>query len=186
MRAQVARGATGLADVAGVPQNGDMTVASPTTGLAVPRLDAVPRLRCTSCGTPAAGPEPYCAHCGALVAIPVATGLASAAATRSLRLAILVVVANLLVGGATFGVVYLVADAARLSEAALGLEALRFAIVGALVVLAVRAGVHGLRETAGGRLARRGRAIAGIVVASFFGLLVTLSLVATAVLALAL
>src|SRR5690606_1228260 len=95
-------------------------------------------------------------------------------------------VANVLVGGATFGVVYLVADAARLPEAALGLEALRFAIVGALVVLAVRAGVHGLRETAGGRLARRGRAIAGIVVASFFGLLVTLSLVATAVLALAL
>lgn len=160
-----------------------MTVAAPSTGFAVPRLDAATRLKCATCGTSAAGPEPYCAHCGALVAIPTARGLASAWATRALRLAILVVAANILVGGATFGVVYLVADSARLPEAALGLEALRFAVVGTLVALAVRAGVRGIRETADGRVRRRGWAIAGIVVAGFFGVLVTLSLVATAVFA---
>lgn len=160
-----------------------MTVASPTTGFAVPRLDPDLRLRCAACGTAASRPEPYCAHCGTAVAVPTAAGLASASATRTLRLAILVVVANILVGGATFGVVYLVADSARLAEAALGLEALRFAVVGTLVALAIRAGIRGLRETADGRLRRRGWAIAGIVIASFFGVLVTLSLLATAVLA---
>ena len=160
---------------------GGMTVAYPTAGMRVPQLDAA--LVCSSCGTRAATREPFCAHCGSRVAVPVESGMASVAATRSLQLALLVVGANVLVGGATFGVVFLVADAARLTEAALGLELLRFLVIGSLVVLAIRAGIRGIRETSDGRLRRRSWAIAGISVAGFFGLLVTLSLVATAVLA---
>lgn len=164
------------------PRMGAMTVAYPPAGIRVPQLDAA--LTCSSCGTRAATREPFCAHCGSRVAVPVEAGMASVAATRSLQLALLVVVANVLVGGATFGVVFLVSDAARLNEAALGLEVLRFLVVGSLVTLAIRAGIRGVRETRDGRLRRRGWAIAGICVASFFGLLVTLSLAATAVLTL--
>jgi len=50
--------------------------------------------------------------------------------------------------------------------------------VGALSALAIRHGVRGLRE------ARRGRAIAGIVIGSVFGALTAASFVATTVLTL--
>ena len=86
---------------------------------------------------------------------------------------------NILVGGMSFGVVYLVADAARLTEAAVGLEGMRLLLVGALVVLAIRRGVQGLRETRDGVLRRRGWAVAAIVISSIWGLLVTLSFAAT-------
>jgi len=56
---------------------------------------------------------------------------------------------------------------------------MRFLVVGSLVVLAIRSGVRGLRDTRDGQLRRRGWAVAGIVLASIFGLLVTLSLLAT-------
>lgn len=157
-----------------------MTVAYPTAGIAAPRLDAAPTC---PCGTRAATREPFCAHCGRRVAVPTAGGLASVAATRALQFAVIVVIANAIVGGATFAVVYLVSDAARLTEAALGLELLRLLVIGSLVATAIRFGIRGLRETADGRLRRRGWAIAGLVVAGFFGLLVALSVTATAVLA---
>lgn len=167
---------------------GVMTVA-PSTGVLIPPFDAAPRtaLRCASCGTAANVREPFCAHCGARVAIAVPRGKrpVDLAATRSLQLALLAVVVNIVLGGLAFGVVYLVADAARLTEAALGLEAMRFLVVGSLVFLAIRSGVRGLRDTRDGMLRRRGWAIAGIVVASAFGLLVTFSLVATGLLYLA-
>ena len=160
---------------------GDMTVALPTTGVAFP--PAEPALACTSCGTRAGSPrEPFCAHCGSRVAVSVKSGVASLAATRSLQFALLAVLTNILVGGASFGVVYLLSDAARLTEAALGLEALRFLIVGALLAVAIRYGVVGIRQTRDGMLRRRGWAIAGIVVAGFYGLLVAGSLAATAAL----
>jgi len=163
-----------------------MTVAYPPTGLAVPQLES-PRLEsplaCSACGTRAGSPrEPFCAHCGARVAVPVRTGVASLAATRSLQFASLAVATNVLVGGASFGVVYLLSDAARLTEAAVGLEALRLLLVGVLLVTAIRFGIRGLRQTRDGMLRRRGWAIAGIVVSGLYGLLVTGSFVATALL----
>lgn len=165
---------------------GAMTVAYPTTGIAAPQLET-PRvespLACSACGTRAGTlREPFCAHCGARVSVPVRSGIASLAATRSLQFAGLAVVVNILVGGASFGVVYLLSDAARLTEAALGLEALRFVIVGALLVVAIRYGVTGLKQTRDGMLRRRPWAILGIVVAGFYALLVSLSFAATAAL----
>ena len=162
---------------------GDMTVAYPTTGLGNPQLE-IPRvespLACTSCGTPAGSlREPFCAHCGSRVSIPVRAGVASIAATRSLQFAALAVITNILVGGATFGVVYLLQDAARLTEAAVGLEALRFLLVGVILALAIRSGVRGLKQTRDGMLRRRAWAIVGLVVAGFYALLVTGSFLAT-------
>lgn len=162
-----------------------MTVAIPTSGIALPPLES--GLACSACGTRAGSSrEPFCAHCGSRVAVAVRSGVASIAATRSLQFALLAVAANILVGGASFGVVYLLSDAARLTEAALGLEALRLVIIGALVAVAIRFGVAGIRQTRDGMLRRRGWAIAGIVVAGVYGLLVALSFTATAVISLAL
>lgn len=169
---------------------GDMTVAIPTTGIALPPLEpgrVESGVICSACGTRAESRrEPFCAHCGSRVVVPLRTGVASIAATRALQFALLAVATNILVGGASFGVVYLLSDAARLTEAALGLEALRLVIVGALVAVAVRYGIVGIRQTRDGMLRRRGWAIVGIVVAGFYGLLVALSFGATAVLSLAL
>jgi hypothetical protein len=93
---------------------GDMTVAYPTTGIAIPQREA-PALACTSCGTRAVAlDKPFCAHCGSRVSVSVKSGIASIAATRSLQFAALAVLTNILVGGASFGVVYLLSDAARL------------------------------------------------------------------------
>jgi len=110
--------------------------------------------------------------------------VASIAATRSLQFAILAVFTNILVGGTTFGVIYLLSDASRLTQGALGLEALRFVLVGTLVAIAIRYGVRGLRQTRDGALRRRSWAIIGIVASSFWGLLIAGSFAATAYLSL--
>ncbi|WP_395639248.1 hypothetical protein [Pseudolysinimonas sp.] len=163
-----------------------MTVAFPTTGMTSPPLDPAPRSAtgaCSACGTRAANPlEPFCAHCGTRVAVSVRGRTASIAATRSLQFALLAVLTNILVGGTSFGVVYLLSDAARLTEAALGLEALRLVLVGVLLALAIRFGIRGLRQTRDGALTRRPWAIAGLVVSGFYALLVTGSFAATAAL----
>jgi len=163
---------------------GDMTVA-PTAGVYIPPSARI-AVRCSSCGTTADAHEPFCAHCGARVAVIASRDKskrpADLAATRSLQFAVLAVLVNIVLGGLAFGVVYLVADAARLNEAALGLEIMRFLVVGSLVALAIRSGVIGIRQTRDGRLRRRAWAVAGIIVAAGFGLLVTLSLTATALL----
>ena len=91
---------------------------------------------------------------------------------------------NILVGGTTFGVIYLLSDAARLTQGALGLEALRFVLVGTLIAMAIRYGVRGLKQTSDGVLKRRSWAIIGIVAASFWGVLITVSFAATAYLTL--
>ena len=159
-----------------------MTVAYPTTGIAPAPFEPAP-LACSTCGTHAAdNREPFCAHCGSRVAVPAASGIASIAATRALQFAVLVVVGNILVGGASFGIVYLLSDSLRLTEGALGLEALRFLIVGSLIAITVRYGVRGLAQTRDGALRRRAWAIIAIVVAGFFGVLITGSFAATAVL----
>jgi len=161
---------------------GDMTVA-PTAGVYIPPVARI-GIRCTSCGTTADAHEPFCAHCGARVAVIATPGKrpADVASTRSLQLAVLAVVVNIVLGGLAFGVVYLVTDAARLTEAALALEVMRFLVVGSLVALAIRSGVIGIRRTRDGRLRRRAWAVAGIIVAAGFGLLVAFSLTATALL----
>ena len=162
---------------------GVMTVA-PTAGVIIPPFDATPRIgiRCMSCGVSSDGREPFCAHCGTRVALVPARGKrpADLAATRSLQYAVLAVLVNIVMGGLAFGVIYLVTDAARLNEAAVGLEIMRFLVVATLVTLAIRSGVRGLRETSDGMLRRRSWAVAGIIVAAGFGLLVALSLAATA------
>lgn len=163
---------------------GDMTVAIPTTGVAFPPIE--PEIACSRCGTRAESRrEPFCAHCGSRVAVTVRRGVASIAATRSLQFALLAVLANILVGGAALGVVYLLSDSSRLAEGALGLEALRLVIIGTLLVIAIRYGIQGLRQTRDGMLRRRPWAIIGIVVAGFYGLLVVGSFAATAYLTLA-
>ena len=168
---------------------GDMTVAYPTTGMSRPPLEPAPLLpatsACSACGTHAANPrEPFCAHCGTRVSVAVRSGIASIAATRSLQFALLAVFTNILVGGASFGVVYLLSDAARLTEAALGLEVLRFVIVGVVLGLAIRSGIRGLKQTRDGALKRRSWAIAGIVISGFYALLVGGSFAATAAISL--
>jgi ribosomal protein L37E len=159
-----------------------MTVAYPTTGMLNPQREA-PALACSSCGTRAVAlDKPFCAHCGSRVSLPVKSGIASIAATRSLQFAALAVFTNILVGGASFGVVYLLSDAARLTEAAVGLEAVRFVIVGVLLAVAIRYGVRGLSQTRDGALKRRAWAIIGLVVAGLYGLLILGSFAATATL----
>lgn len=159
---------------------GDVTVAYPTTGIAAPQLEPAV-LVCPSCRAHAVSPrEPFCAHCGSRVATPVRGGVASIAATRSLQFAILAVFTNILVGGTTFGVIYLLSDASRLTAGALGLEALRFVLVGTLIAIAIRYGVRGLKQTRDGALRRRAWAIIGIVASSFYGLLIAASFAATA------
>lgn len=166
-----------------------MTVAYPTAGMTSPPLERTPVapaiVACSACGARAvASAAPFCANCGSRVSVAVRGGVASIAATRSLQFALLAVATNILVGGAAFGVVYLLSDAARLTEAALGLEALRFLLVGVVLALAVRFGLRGLRQTRDGALRRRGWAIAGLVLAGLYGLLIVGSFAATVLLAL--
>lgn len=111
---------------------------------------------------------------------------ADVTATRSLQFAALVVLANTVIGALTFGVVFLVSDAARLLEAALFLEGIKLLVVGVLATTAIRLGVRGIRDTAAGGLRGRGRAVAGIVISSIFALLVLLSFAAVLVMYLAL
>jgi hypothetical protein len=125
---------------------------------------------------------PFCAHCGSRVSLSVKSGIASIAATRSVQFAALAVLTNILVGGASFGVVYLLQDAARLTEAAVGLEAVRFIIVGTLLAIAIRYGIRGLKQTRDGVLRRRAWAIVGLVIAGLYSLLILGSFAATAVL----
>lgn len=156
-----------------------MTVAYPTAGIAAPQRETVP-LTCPACRARAASPrEPFCAHCGSRLSLTVRGGIASLAATRALQFALAGVVANILIGGTSFGVVFLLSDAARLTQGALGLEALRFIVVGTVLAIAIRYGVRGLAQTRDGALTRRAWAITAIVVASFLGLLITGSFVAT-------
>lgn len=166
---------------------GDMTVAFPTTGMSRPPLEPASHsaaiVACSACGTRAENAlEPFCAHCGSRVTSTVRGGVASIAATRSLQFALLAVFTNILVGGVSFGVVYLLSDAARLTDAALGLEAMRLILVGTVLFLAIRSGVRGLRQTRDGVLKRRAWAIAGIVISGFYALLVAGSFAATAAL----
>lgn len=139
------------------------------------------RSSCALCGARLAMSSAYCSHCGAAHAVatdrkgrPV-----DLAATRSLQLAILVIVANIVVGALALGVVMLTSDTSNMVDAALGLELLHFLVVGSLVAATISYGVRGIRETRDGRLGRRNWAVLSIVVSSLVGIVLAGSLTAT-------
>jgi len=164
---------------------GGMTIAAPRTRL--PFATTTERVHagvaCPRCRASSDPGEPFCAQCGARVVL-VRAGRAPAdvAATRSLQLAGVLVLANTIIGSLTFAVVFLVSDAARLVEAALILEGIKLLVVGSLAAISIRLGVRGIRDTALVGLKGRGRAIAAIVISSIFALLVLLSFAAVLVL----
>ncbi len=169
------------------PTMGGMTAAAPTARLPLGTTASRVRggLACPVCGASSSIDEPFCAHCGARVVIRGRVGRrpADVAATRSLQFAFLVVTANLVIGALTFGAIFLVADAERLADAALFLEAIKLIAVGALAAVSIRFGVRGIRDTADGMLRRRGWAVAGIAISACFALLVVLSFTLVLVLA---
>jgi len=134
---------------------------------------AITRFSCALCGARLAPSSAYCSTCGAAHAVP------ADAATRSLQLAILVIVANIVVGALALGVVVLTSDTKNLVNAALALEVLHFLVVGGLAAASISYGVRGIRETRGGRLGRRNWAVLSIVVSGLVGVVLAGSLTAT-------
>lgn len=169
---------------------GGMTVATPTTGIAfapalAPDTSARILVTCSACKTAADAREPFCAHCGTRITLDAAVAAtgksrpADVAATRALQFGLIVVIANIVIGGLALGVVVLASDAARFADVALALDTLKFVVVGTLSVVAIRYGVRGVRATRDGQLRRRGWAIAGIAIGGLFAALVTLSVLST-------
>ena len=138
------------------------------------------RLSCAHCGARVALSNAYCSRCGAANAVSVDRKgrPVDLAATRSLQLAILVIVANIIVGALALGVL-VTSGAQNLAIAGLGLELLHFLVVGGLVAATISYGVRGIRETRGGLLGRRNWAVLSIVVSSLVGLVLAGSLTAT-------
>ncbi|CAN5441762.1 hypothetical protein BH10ACT6_BH10ACT6_10740 [soil metagenome] len=139
------------------------------------------RLSCAHCGARVALSNAYCSQCGGANAISVDRKgrPVDLAATRSLQMAILVVVANIVVGALGLGIVMVTSDTKNLLTAALGLELLHFMVVGGLVAATISYGVRGIRETREGHLGRRTWAVLSIVIASLVGLVLAGSLTAT-------
>jgi len=167
---------------------GAMTVAAPASlaplGATIERVRR--GLACPACGAAASVEQAFCGRCGSRVVIAAAgKPPADLPATRSFQLAMLLVFANAVIGTLTLGVVMLVADAARLMEAALALEGIKLLVVAGLATASIRFGVRGIRDTADGMLRRRGWAIAGVVISSIFSVLVVLSFGLTLIFALA-
>jgi len=157
-----------------------MSVA-PQADAVFPQVAVATRSSCALCGARIASSSAYCSHCGA--AHTVATDRkgrpVDLAATRSLQLAILVIVANIVVGAFALGVVVLTSDTKNLVNAALALELLHFLVVGGLVAATISYGVRGIRETRNGRLGRRNWAVLSIVVSGMVGIVLAGSLTAT-------
>lgn len=158
---------------------GDMSVAP--AGAVIPLTAVDPRLPCAHCGARVSLSYAYCSRCGAANSVQMdrAGRPVDLAATRSLQLAALVIVTNIVVGGLGLGIVMVSSDTKNLLTAALGLELMHFLVVGGLVAATIVYGVRGIRETRGGRLARRNWAVLSVVVASLVGLALTGSLAAT-------
>jgi hypothetical protein len=163
---------------------GDMSVAPADVVIPLATLDT--RIPCAHCGVRTSLSNAYCPNCGSANAMPVdRKGRPyDLAATRSLHLAILVIVANIVVGGLALGTL-VGSNASNLLTAALGLELLHFLVVGGLVAATISYGVRGIRETRGGRLGRRHWAVLSIVVSSLVGFVLACSLTATFVMYLA-
>lgn len=158
---------------------GDMSVA-PHAVTVFPLTAVDTRLSCAHCGARVALSNAYCSTCGSANAAPVdrKDRPVDLAATRSLQLAILVIVSNIVVGALALGTL-VTSGAQNLAATGLGLELLHFVVVGGLVAATIRTGVRGIRETANGRLGRRNWAVLSIVVSSLVGIVLLGSLTAT-------
>ena len=156
-----------------------MSVAPADTVIPLTSVDT--RLSCAHCGARVALSNAYCSRCGAENSVHVDRSgrPVDLAATRSLQLAVLVIVANIVIGALALGIVMVSNDSTHLVTAALGLEILHFVVVGGLVAATIRVGVRGIRETRGGRLGRRNWAVVSVVIASLVGVVLVGSLTAT-------
>jgi NADH:ubiquinone oxidoreductase subunit 5 (subunit L)/multisubunit Na+/H+ antiporter MnhA subunit len=157
---------------------GDMSVAP--ADVVIPLATLETRIPCAHCGARSALSNAYCPTCGSAMALPVdRKGRPyDLAATRSLQLAILVIVANILVGALALGTL-VGSNATNLALAGLGLELLHFVVIGGLVAATISYAVRGIRETRGGRLGRRNWAVLSLVVSSLVGIVLAGSLTAT-------
>ncbi len=158
---------------------GDMSVAPADAVLHLSAVDS--RLSCAHCGARMALSSAFCSRCGFANSLPIdRKGRPyDLAATRSLQLAVLVIVANIVVGALALGIVVVSSDTRNLVTAALGLELLHFIVVGGLVAATISFAVRGIRETRGGRLARRNWAVLSIVISGLVGVVLAGSLTAT-------
>jgi hypothetical protein len=100
------------------------------------------------------------------------------ATRRTIQFGALTVLANIVVGAAAFGVVYVVSDASRLLVAAMVLEALDVVVVGALAVQTLRFGIRAVRLTRDGRTRMSAWGVVGIVLAAIVLLSLVLSFAA--------
>ena len=138
------------------------------------------RSSCVRCGTGVTADSRFCSACGTFLATDAVPAPTDVAGRRTVQFAALTLVANIVVGAATFGVVYLVSGAPRYITAALLLEALHLLVVGALALQTLRFGARAVRHGRDGRtrigvLPVLGMVVAGLVLASLF---VSIALVA--------
>lgn len=169
---------------------GGMTVVAPATGISLAPATGTDThasetrhlVTCLTCKSAADVREPFCAHCGTRISLADAVGKkrpADLAATRALQFGLVVVLANVVIGGIALGVVMLSSDASRFGDIALALDVLKFVVIGSLSIIAIRYGLRGMRATRDGQLRRRGWAIGGVIIGITFATLVTLSMLAT-------
>jgi len=138
------------------------------------------RSSCARCGVGASANSRFCSACGSAIAADRVAAPVDVATRRTLQFGALMIAANIVVGAATFGVVYLVSGAPRYITAALLLEALQLLVVGALALQTLRFGIRAVQLGRDGRTRRSPWPIvaivtAGLVLASLF---VSLALVA--------
>jgi hypothetical protein len=149
----------------------DMTAATLTLPL---------RSSCVRCGMGAAANSRFCSACGTALVAEKSTPPLDLATRRTVQFGILMIVANIVVGAATFGVVYLVSGSPRYITAALLLEALQLLVVGALALQTLRFGIRAVQLGRDGRTKRSVLPVFGIVIAALvlFSLFVSFGLVA--------
>jgi hypothetical protein len=143
----------------------DMTAATLTAPL---------HASCARCGTGVAATNRFCSTCGTSLTTAVGAPV-DTTARRTVQFGILMIAANIVVGAATFGVVYTVSDAPRFVTAALLLEALHMLVVGALALQTIRLGARAVQLSRDGRTRQSPWPVVCIVVAG----LVLLSLLAS-------
>jgi hypothetical protein len=136
---------------------GDMTAAT---------LIAPLRSTCARCGLGAAAGTRFCSACGTAFAANSVTAPLDLATRRTVQLGALTIIANIVVGAATFGVVYTVSGSPRYITAALLLEALHLLVVGALAMVTLRSGVRAIRQSRDGRTRLSPWTVLTVVVAS--------------------
>lgn len=143
-------------------------------------LTAPLRSSCARCGMGHAADSRFCSACGTALAADRIVAPLDLATRRTIRFGALTLVANVLVGAATFGVVSLVSGAPRYVTAALLLEALHLLVVGSLALQTLRFGVRSVQLARDGRTRLSVWAVLGVVVAGLvlLSLLVSFALVA--------